>query len=1534
MPRSLGLATLLPIALAATCSAAEPANLVKNPGFETVTAARPADWSLTGAASLDDAQFYAGRTGLRMVHTQPATSAATQTLTCGERDYVALAWVKVVGVTGTGARVRLRGPAGQAIAVSPPLTGETTWQAVRVPFNPGSIGRVSVELSLAEATGSAWFDDIVVADAAAVGALAQTGAPAPTRTNVALGKPYELSPPPSYEYCSDPGDNVQLTDGKYTVGYFWTQKSTVGWYLYSPQITLDLGRVEPIAGITINCPGGGAAGVAFPRRVTYLVSDDNASFYEVAGLTPRGLRQDGKSWYTHRFLADGLQTRGRYVMIRLDKAGSTVFADEVEVYRGDHDPATVQHAGPARNRSEMAFAQYSLTPRTYTRGESPVTPHVKWATPLSGGPIRSILMAYSGDMREAVEIAQRVDLDYTPVSHHSFYSAGTLGTLMQDQITRALPACEVMVVGGYRWEATGEALLERIQARVREGMGLVCVTPTPAWLKPLDDVFRDRPLAGDEGLLDLVPMSLIPAYRKPRGSHLHLGTYGKGRVAWVNWAEFGRGGHSLIPSFMLEDIDDDANGPWEYSLAALAKLVGWAAGRDLERIVGITCSARGIRVQVDPGEAAGTLEVVTRDRFFDPLDTHRLGITPAGGSFELAAVGGINGCHPVDVWLRDARGAVVDFGSASYECDNGAGIEAVTLSRPYYAPGEPVEALVKLRGHPLGLRLTVSLIDTYGRVTEAPQTPEVTAAGEARVQLPNRHPLTLATHLALALRRGEQLIDRRMERVWIDLPRQEDYTFCAWYAWDFQPTAFHGLRMLRDLGLDTYVSLPGKWRAESAAYANLRHGPENVERVAPQNKDESLVRVPCLTDPQYRARTAARIEAMAREVRPYGVTEWSMGDESTLGGRDYCVSPTCLAAFRTYLQQQYKDLAALNEGWDTHFGAWEEVVPLPRTQVEKRDNLAPWLDHRRYMESLFASYHDWCRQLVTGQIPRARVGISGTPGVNSTSGHDWWKLMQGPLTHLSGYGGVQRELQRSFMMPGTFYTTFLGYDYKDNDEQRARYSPWDLVFHGSGGVNYYTMVSDTLNCPLVRPDMTLTAKAPWFLEEVRELKAGMGRLFMAAGRERDGIAVHYSPASIHAATAGGLFDHRDRLRNYNINLSNVGKILEQCHLQYDFIHEEQMARGELRGYRLLILPWSSAVSAREAAAITAFVRGGGTVLADCYCAVRDDHGKPRAMLEELFGVRQPLAPPQLEAGTMKPVETISAATPRVQELFAGLPAIPVASGSGQIVLAGGTPLAQVAGLAACIVNTHGAGRAIFLNSCFSNYAEVWASGVAGEVLDEQQAPLAVTAPIREFITRVARVAGVRAPLTIDTETGVAAELEVSRFALDKTRLIGVVRTITAGAIDRSDVQAYHLTLPAPAHIYDSRGGRYLGRSASISDQAARGVARVYAALPYEIAGLGVHGPSRAAPGDAIRVRTTLFCRTSTFPATHVIRLTVSGPDGAERPHYAQNLVTVQGSAETEVPFAYNDLPGLWTIAARDVVTGAQGRLVVAIRGEL
>ena len=146
---------------------------------------------------------------------------------------------------------------------------------------------------------------------------------------------------PSYGLCTDPGDKTQLTDGVFTVGYFWTQKTTVGWGGAGSiplVITVDLGQVEPICGVGYNT-GAGVADVHWPTGIRVLTSDDGKRWYVVGNLAE--MDDTAKEppapdiYAIHRYATGRLQTRGRYVAF-IHETDTYAFCDEVEVYRGTH----------------------------------------------------------------------------------------------------------------------------------------------------------------------------------------------------------------------------------------------------------------------------------------------------------------------------------------------------------------------------------------------------------------------------------------------------------------------------------------------------------------------------------------------------------------------------------------------------------------------------------------------------------------------------------------------------------------------------------------------------------------------------------------------------------------------------------------------------------------------------------------------------------------------------------------------------------------------------------------------------------------------------------------------------------------------------------------------------------------------------------------------------------------------------------------------------------------------------------------------
>ncbi len=161
--------------------------------------------------------------------------------------------------------------------------------------------------------------------------------PNPGLKNIALGASYTMTPAPSYALCTDPNDRTQLTDGKETEGYFWTQPSTVGWTNHRNVIvTIDLGREQAIRGASVRTAAG-VAGVAWPSGIRLFVAGEDQQFREAAdllGLSAANGFPAPQPYRVHRYWTDALQTHGRYVAVVVTNQPFT-FMDEIQVFAGD-----------------------------------------------------------------------------------------------------------------------------------------------------------------------------------------------------------------------------------------------------------------------------------------------------------------------------------------------------------------------------------------------------------------------------------------------------------------------------------------------------------------------------------------------------------------------------------------------------------------------------------------------------------------------------------------------------------------------------------------------------------------------------------------------------------------------------------------------------------------------------------------------------------------------------------------------------------------------------------------------------------------------------------------------------------------------------------------------------------------------------------------------------------------------------------------------------------------------------------------------
>jgi hypothetical protein len=134
------------------------------------------------------------------------------------------------------------------------------------------------------------------------------------------------------------------------------------------------------------------------------------------------------------------------------------------------------------------------------------------------------------------------------------------------------------------------------------------------------------------------------------------------------------------------------------------------------------------------------------------------------------------------------------------------------------------------------------------------------------------------------------------------------------------------------------------------------------------------------------------------------------------------------------------------------------------------------------------------------------------------------------------------------------------------------------------------------------PDFRPTPWAQPVWETLAEIRRGVGPLLLHGRRDHNGIAVHYSQASLHVQT---LLGGPERVQSLRASCA----LLEDLGLQYDLLSSQQITAGAMKDYRVLLLPYSCAIDRAEAEALRQFAASGGILLADGPVGIRDGHGK-------------------------------------------------------------------------------------------------------------------------------------------------------------------------------------------------------------------------------------------------------------------------------------------------------------------------------------
>jgi hypothetical protein len=349
----------------------------------------------------------------------------------------------------------------------------------------------------------------------------------------------------------------------------------------------------------------------------------------------------------------------------------------------------------------------------------------------------------------------------------------------------------------------------------------------------------------------------------------------------------------------------------------------------------------------------------------------------------------------------------------------------------------------------------------------------------------------------------------------------------------------------------------------------------------PSNR-EAFKRRPSLSDPVWLSRIHDRLVELVKRLSPYRPVFYDLGDESGIADLaafwDFDFSDESLVPMRLWLRERYGTLAALNQQWGTSFSNWDAVMPMTTNVAMQRtdDNYSAWADFKEWMDIAYAS--------------ALKMAIEPYDIGNNI------------------------EILRSINPRIAVVTTAFAHG------PWEKHRVWYELLHGNRGL----IIWDDKN-EFVAKDGTLGDRGREVAPYYNEIANGLGALLINSTRLADPIAIHYSQASMRTEwmlaqkTRGDAWALRrsasdERIDNYFLRLRESWcRLIEDLGLQYDFVAYGQIEQGELiqHGYRVLILPRSSALSATEAREIRAFVEQGGTVIADGQPGTFDEHSRKR-----------------------------------------------------------------------------------------------------------------------------------------------------------------------------------------------------------------------------------------------------------------------------------------------------------------------------------
>ncbi|MBL1068331.1 beta-galactosidase [Streptomyces sp. 7-21] len=398
----------------------------------------------------------------------------------------------------------------------------------------------------------------------------------------------------------------------------------------------------------------------------------------------------------------------------------------------------------------------------------------------------------------------------------------------------------------------------------------------------------------------------------------------------------------------------------------------------------------------------------------------------------------------------------------------------------------------------------------------------------------------------------------------------------------------------------------------------------------------------CASSPVYREHAARITEDLARRYAGHpALRMWHVNNE--YGTVCYC--DTSARHFRTWLRARYRTLDALNDAWGTAFwsqryDSWEEIIPPRRAQY--LHNPAQRLDFRRFTSDALLECFTAERDILAAHTPGIPVTTNFMP---LFAGQDGWRwAAEEDVVSVDIYPDPAAD-------PSDLAGPAHGALVADLTRSQAR-GPWLLMEQAASAVNFRRV-----NRP--KPAGQMRQWSYQFLA-----RGADGLCFFQWRASRQGSEKFHSAMLPHAGERSRTFQHvralghelhtlsprlagttvpadvavlhdwhawwaseqpgrpsSDESTAYPRLLATWHRALWEQNLTCDFAHPE----ASYHGYRMVVVPQLYLMTDAALDRLTAYVRGGGTLVCGFFTAVADgdDRVRPGGVdrrLRELLGL--------------------------------------------------------------------------------------------------------------------------------------------------------------------------------------------------------------------------------------------------------------------------------------------------------------------------